>query len=68
MPRFFGATLIYFENRQCGLITAKTIMMEGCVIRSDAVRHPLQPPHPATRQGLLELARDLNPLALSWGR
>jgi dihydrodipicolinate synthase/N-acetylneuraminate lyase len=60
--------LINFENRQCGLIAAKTIMMEGGVIRSDAVRHPLQPLHPATRQGLLELARELNPLALTWGR
>jgi len=36
--------------------------------RSDTVRHPLQPLHPATRQGLLELARELNPLALTWGR
>jgi len=60
--------LINFENRQCGLIAAKTIMMEGGVIRSDAVRHPLQPLHPATRHGLLELARELNPLALTWGR
>jgi 4-hydroxy-tetrahydrodipicolinate synthase len=60
--------LINFENRQCGLIAAKTIMMEGGVIRSDAVRHPLQPLHPATRTGLLELARGLNPLALTWGR
>jgi 2-keto-3-deoxy-L-arabinonate dehydratase len=60
--------LINFENRQCGLIAAKTIMMEGGVIRSDTVRHPLQPLHPATRQGLLELARELKPLALTWGR
>ena len=60
--------LINFENRQCGLIAAKTIMMEGSVIRSDTVRHPLQPLHPATRRGLLELARDVNPLALTWGR
>jgi 2-keto-3-deoxy-L-arabinonate dehydratase len=60
--------LINFENRQCGLIAAKTAMMEGGVIRSDAVRHPLQPLHPATRRGLLELAREVNPLALTWGR
>jgi 2-keto-3-deoxy-L-arabinonate dehydratase len=60
--------LINFENRQCGLIAAKTIMMEGGVIRSDAVRHPLQPLHPATRRGLLELARELKPIALTWGR
>jgi 2-keto-3-deoxy-L-arabinonate dehydratase len=60
--------LINFENRQCGLIAAKTIMMEGGVIHSDTVRHPLQPLHPATRHGLLELAREINPLALTWGR
>jgi 2-keto-3-deoxy-L-arabinonate dehydratase len=60
--------LINYENRQCGLRAAKTVMMEGGVIRSDAVRHPLEPLHPATRAGLLELARELNPLALRWGK
>jgi dihydrodipicolinate synthase/N-acetylneuraminate lyase len=60
--------LINYENRQCNLRAAKTVMMEGGVIRSDAVRHPLEPLHPATRAGLMELARELNPLALSWGR
>ena len=35
--------------------------------RSDAVRHPLEPLHPATRAGL-ELARERAPLALRWGR
>jgi len=59
--------LINFENRQCGLRAAKTVMAAGGVIRSDAVRHPLEPLHPATRDGLLELARELNPLALRWG-
>jgi dihydrodipicolinate synthase/N-acetylneuraminate lyase len=59
--------LINYENRQCGLRAAKTVMQEGGVIRSDAVRHPLEPLHPATREGLLELARELNPLALTWG-
>ena len=34
--------LINFENRQCGLRATKTVMMEGGVIRSDAVRHPLE--------------------------
>jgi 4-hydroxy-tetrahydrodipicolinate synthase len=43
-------------------------MAAGGVIRSDAVRHPLEPLHPATREGLLEIARELNPLALRWGR
>jgi 4-hydroxy-tetrahydrodipicolinate synthase len=59
--------LINYENRQCGLRAAKTVMKEGGVFRSDAVRHPLEPLHPATREGLLELARELNPLALRWG-
>lgn len=60
--------LINYENRQCGLRATKTVMMEGGVIRSDAVRHPLEPLHPATRAGLLELARELSPLALRWGK
>jgi 2-keto-3-deoxy-L-arabinonate dehydratase len=59
--------LINYENRQCGLRAAKTVMAAGGVIASDAVRHPLEPLHPATRAGLLEIARELNPLALRWG-
>ena len=35
--------LINYENRQCGLRATKTVMMEGGVIKSDAVRHPLEP-------------------------
>ena len=60
--------LINYENRQCGLRAAKTVMMEGGVITSDAVRHPLEPLHPETRKGLLELARSLDVIALRWGR
>jgi dihydrodipicolinate synthase/N-acetylneuraminate lyase len=60
--------LINFENRQCGLRACKTVMKEGGVIKSDAVRHPLVPLDPATRAGLLELAADVNPLSLRWGR
>jgi dihydrodipicolinate synthase/N-acetylneuraminate lyase len=60
--------LINFENRQCGLRAAKTVMAEGGVIACDAVRHPLQPLHPATRAGLLELAREADVLALRWKR
>jgi 4-hydroxy-tetrahydrodipicolinate synthase len=59
--------LINYENRQCGLRAAKTVMMEGGVIKSDAVRRPLEPLAPATRAELLELAREANPLALRWG-
>jgi dihydrodipicolinate synthase/N-acetylneuraminate lyase len=60
--------LINYENRQCGLRATKAVMLAGGVIRSDAVRHPLEPLHPATRAGLLELAGELNPLALRWGK
>jgi dihydrodipicolinate synthase/N-acetylneuraminate lyase len=60
--------LVNYENRQCGLRATKTVMMEGGVIQSDAVRHPLEPLHPATRAGLLELAREAKPLALRWGK
>lgn len=60
--------LINYENRQCGLRAAKTVMQEGGVIKSDAVRHPLDALAPATRAELLELAREANPLALRWGR
>jgi len=60
--------LINYENRQCGLRATKAVMMEGGVIDSDAVRHPLEALHPATRAGLLELARPLSPLALRWAR
>ncbi|CAB3755672.1 dihydrodipicolinate synthase family protein [Paraburkholderia humisilvae] len=59
--------LINYENRQCGLRATKTVMMEGGVIRSDAVRHPLEALSGATRAELLELAREANPLALRWG-
>jgi 4-hydroxy-tetrahydrodipicolinate synthase len=60
--------LINYENRQCGFRAAKAVMMAGGVIASDAVRHPAAPLHPAIREGLLELAREAQPLALRWGR
>ncbi len=60
--------LINHENRQCGLRAAKTIFMEGGVIRSDFVRHPLKPMSARTRGRLLELARELDVLALQWGK
>jgi 4-hydroxy-tetrahydrodipicolinate synthase len=60
--------LINYENRQCGLLAAKVLMKEGGIIASDAVRHPLMPLQPATRAGLLEIARRLDPLVLRWGR
>ncbi|HST94059.1 MAG TPA: dihydrodipicolinate synthase family protein [Microvirga sp.] len=60
--------LINYENRQCGLLAAKSLMKEGGVIASEAVRHPIQPLHPETRKGLIEIARRLDPVVLRWGR
>jgi 4-hydroxy-tetrahydrodipicolinate synthase len=60
--------LINYENRQCGLQAAKILMKEGGVIGSDAVRHPLQSVRPEARAGLIEIARQLDPVALRWGR
>lgn len=58
--------LINYENRQCGLLACKALMQAGGVIRHDTVRHPLLPLHPATKAGLLEIARGLDPLVLRW--
>lgn len=60
--------LINYENRQCGLAACKALMKEGGVIAHETVRHPLPPLHPATRAGLIEIARRLDPLVLRWGR
>jgi dihydrodipicolinate synthase/N-acetylneuraminate lyase len=58
--------LINYENRQCGLLACKALMKEGGVIASETARHPIPPLHPATRAGLLEIARRLDPLVLRW--
>ncbi|HSI41387.1 MAG TPA: dihydrodipicolinate synthase family protein [Xanthobacteraceae bacterium] len=60
--------LINYENRQAGLAAAKVLMKEGGVIAHETVRHPLPPLHPATRAGLIEIARRLDPMVLHWGR
>jgi 2-keto-3-deoxy-L-arabinonate dehydratase len=60
--------LINYENRQAGLAAAKILMQAGGVIRHDTLRAPLPPVHPATRAGLLEIARRLDPLVLRWGK
>ena len=60
--------LINYENRQCGLRATKEAMVEGGVIASAFVRHPLTPLPARTRAGLLALARPLDPLVLKWGR
>ena len=43
-------------------------MMEGGVIKSDYVRHPLKPMSERTKERLISLARDLDVLALKWGK
>jgi 4-hydroxy-tetrahydrodipicolinate synthase len=60
--------LINHENRQCGLRATKAVFKEGGVIGSDHVRHPLKPMSERTRSRLLQLARDLDVLALRWGK
>ena len=60
--------LINIENRQCGLLAAKALMKEGGVIECEAPRDPTPAMHPATRAGLIEAAKRLDPLVLRWGR
>ncbi len=60
--------LINYENRQCGLLACKALMKEGAIIACDAPRHPLPPLNPASRAGLLEIAKRLDALVLRWGR
>ena len=60
--------LINHENRQCGLRAAKVVMQEGGVIRSSHVRHPLKPMSARTRDRLLSLSRELDLIALRWGK
>jgi dihydrodipicolinate synthase/N-acetylneuraminate lyase len=60
--------LINHENRQCGLRAAKTVMMAGGVIGSDHVRHPLKPISQRTKVRLLQLATELDLIAMRWGK
>ena len=59
---------INYENRQCGFRATKAAMKEGGVIRSEVCRHPIPPLHPATRAGLIELLRPLDPVSMTWGK
>ena len=60
--------LINHENRQCGLRACKTVMQAGGVIGSDHVRHPLAPMSERTKTRLLQLAQDMDLIALKWGK
>jgi 4-hydroxy-tetrahydrodipicolinate synthase len=58
--------LIHFENRQCGLRAQKILLAEAGIIGSDRTRAPLGPVSPATRAGLIELARRREPFMMRW--
>jgi 2-keto-3-deoxy-L-arabinonate dehydratase len=58
--------LILYENRLCGLRATKVLMRVGGIIDSEATRAPLAPLSPPIREGLIELARRLDPLILRW--
>jgi len=60
--------LINYENRQCGLLATKALMKEGGIIASETARPPTPALHPATRAGLVELARQRDPLILHWAQ
>ena len=60
--------LINYENRQGGILTAKTLMKEGGVIACEATRHPFPTMHPEVRKGLIETAQRLDPSVLRWGK
>jgi 4-hydroxy-tetrahydrodipicolinate synthase len=60
--------LINYENRQCGLAACKALMKAGGVIASDTLRHPIPPLRPEARDGLLKIARRLDPMVLRWGK
>jgi dihydrodipicolinate synthase/N-acetylneuraminate lyase len=60
--------LINWENRQAGFLAAKALMQAGGIIECGAPRHPWPELHASVRQGLIDIARRLDPLVLRWGR
>ncbi len=60
--------LINHENRLCGFRGAKAALMEGGVIESDFCRHPTPPLHPDVRASLIEMAQELDAVAIRWGK
>jgi 2-keto-3-deoxy-L-arabinonate dehydratase len=58
--------LINYENRQCGILAAKSLMKAGGIITCDTGRHPMALLHPSACEGLVEIARDLGALVLNW--
>ncbi len=60
--------LVNHENRLCGFRGAKAALMEGGVIDSDFCRHPTPPLHAEVRSRLIEMAVNLDPVAIRWGK
>ena len=60
--------LINYENRQCGFRGTKVIMKEGGVIKSDFCRHPIPALDENTKNGLIDLVKKYDPIALKWGK
>jgi 2-keto-3-deoxy-L-arabinonate dehydratase len=60
--------LINHENRQAGLLAAKSLMKEGGIIECELPRHPLPAMARETRDELIAIARRLDPLVLRWSR
>lgn len=58
--------LLHYENRQCGLAAAKTVLAAGGVIGSDRTRAPYPALAAVTRETLIKLARRRDLFALNW--
>ncbi|MFV0252693.1 MAG: dihydrodipicolinate synthase family protein [Beutenbergiaceae bacterium] len=58
--------LIHYENRQCNLTAAKTLLHAGGVIGSARCRAPFPELAPVVAQELIDLARRKDALALRW--
>ena len=54
------------ENRQGSFATAKILMKEGGIIHHDGLRAPLPPVSAEIRSEILEMAKQLDVLALRW--
>lgn len=59
--------LVNYENKIGGFRATKALLAEGGIIRCEAARAPTPARlAPEARQGLIDLARRLDPLALRW--
>ena len=60
--------LINYENRQGGILTAKTLLKVGGIIDCDLGRHPYPSMTREVRDGLISLAKKLNPMVMNWAK